>query len=68
MASKNKSSMEDAITKFEDVINRSSLTDIFYINKILVSKNTKENTILIYTLNQIYKIILLSCMQIRMMK
>ena len=47
MATKRKPSIENAIEIFEDIMNRSSLTDYLHVNKILISKNPKENTIVI---------------------
>lgn len=47
MAKAKKQSIEDAINIFEDVMDRSSLTDYLFMNRILISKNPKEHTILI---------------------
>ena len=47
MAKANKSSLEDAINIFKDVMQRASLSDYFHVNRTLVSKNEKENSVII---------------------
>lgn len=47
MAKKKQSSLEDAINTFEDVMTRSSLSDYFHVNRTLLSKNPKDNSVLV---------------------
>jgi hypothetical protein len=39
--------MEDAINIFQDVMQRASLSDYFHVNRSLLSKNDKDNSIII---------------------
>ena len=47
MAKKKEPSLEEAIKVFMDVITRSSLTEFFYINNTLISKNPKGNSVVL---------------------
>lgn len=47
MAKKRQSSLEDAINTFEDVMLRASLSDYFHVNRTLLSKNPKGNSVLV---------------------
>lgn len=47
MAKKKVPTIEDAIKSFNNIIERASLSNYYYVNKILLSKNQKGNSILI---------------------
>ena len=47
MATKKLPSMEDAVTNFKQVMTRASLKDYSYVNRIMLSKNPKGQSILI---------------------
>lgn len=47
MAKKKVPSVEDAINRFRDVMLRASLSDYLYVNQTMISKNPKDNSIII---------------------
>ena len=47
MAKASKPSLENAIILFQDVMQRALLSDYFHVNKTLLSKNPKGNTIVV---------------------
>lgn len=47
MAKKSKQSLEESIDIFKNVMERSSLSDYLHVNRVLISKNQKDNSVLV---------------------
>jgi hypothetical protein len=58
LAKKNVASIENAINLFEEAMTRSSLSDYFHVNRTLLAKNNKDQSILIKVEQELWNAII----------
>ena len=58
MARKKIPSMEEALNIFKDVMTRASLKNYVYVNNIMISKNPKDQSVLIIPDQELWKVIM----------
>lgn len=58
MAQKKVPSIQDGLKVFKDAMRRASLSDYSYVNKIILSKNQKDKSILVVPETELWKIII----------
>ncbi len=58
MAKKKEPSVQDGLKAFKDAMHRASLSDYFYVNQTMLSKNQKDKSILIVPELELWKAIM----------